>query len=221
MDLNAYRRIILYGGNFDPPHMAHVTLPVLVKRQVGADVVVYIPSGVGPFKRNKCQTPAHHRTNMLRLALEGLPHVVVLTDEVDRTIEEAETRLPGTEPQPTYTVDTIQTLRQRLDPEVELRLLIGADHLKTFDQWHQPDRLIELAEPLVMVRPPETHQTVLSSLPPQYDPQQWASRIVDVPSIDISSSYLRGLASHGMSLSGFVSPKVETYIREHHLYQDS
>lgn len=224
MDLNAFQKLVLFGGSFDPPHIAHVILPTLAMQWTEADLVVYIPSGIGPFKRHANQTPAHHRLQMLRLAIEGIPDVEVLTDEIDRITDRGTHPDPQTAciaSPPTYTVDTLEKLRQRLDPKVQLRLLVGADHLRTFDQWHRPQRVIELAEPLVMVRPPQTRQTVLNTLPPHYEQRVWADRLVDVPQIDISSSHLRHLASQDKPLTGWVSPKVEAYIQQHGLYRDS
>jgi len=95
MDLNAYRKLVLFGGSFDPPHIAHVTLPTLAMKAVEADLVVYIPSGVGPFKQHQTQTPGHHRLHMLRLAIEGIPNCHILTDEIDRTLALMEPQFKG------------------------------------------------------------------------------------------------------------------------------
>ncbi len=215
-------KVILFGGSFDPPHHAHVELPTAVMRSIGADAVIYIPSGRSPFKLRRNVTPVHHRLGMLQSALKGVPNVQVLTDEIHRAQtagnQEATTVAPS-DPQPTYTVDTLQALRDRIGPTVQMRLLIGGDHLRVFDRWHQPRRIIQLAEPLVMVRPPDTPHRLLTQLPEGYDPIEWATRLVDVPQIDVSSSQIRRLVTQGQPISHLVPPAVEAYIHQHRLYR--
>ena len=208
VDLHACKKIVLFGGSFDPPHLAHIKLPMAAMDATGADAVAYIPTGNQPFKQHAPQTPAQHRLAMLRLALQDIPQAVVLTDEITRASD-----------CPTYTVDTLETLRKQLEPDVELRLLIGGDQLKVFDAWCQPERIIELAQPLVMVRPPDTHDSLLGSLPKGYDPQLWTDRLIDLPPIDISSTQIRSLVAQGKPIAPWVTKPVEDYIHRHGLYR--
>jgi nicotinate-nucleotide adenylyltransferase len=209
MQLENAQHIILFGGSFDPPHIAHVELPMAVREAVGADLVAYMPAAKAPHKLDKVQTDAVHRLAMLRLALDGVEHSAVLTDELDRAADGV----------PSYTVDTLEAIRLHLSDEAKLRLLIGADQVRIFDQWREPMRVIELAEPLVMVRPPDTRESLLASLPDDQTRAQWASRLVDVPAMDISSSTIRNRVSVGESIEGMVHPDVEQYIDYHKLYQ--
>lgn len=204
------KHLILFGGSFDPPHIAHVALPMAVRQAVGADTVAYIPAAKAPHKLDKVQTNPKHRLAMLRLALEDEKHATVLTDELER----------GNTGKPSYTVDTLAGLRQVLSPDVILNLLIGADQVRIFDQWREPDRIIELAEPLVMVRPPDTRDSLLASLPDDSARAQWSPRLVDVPAMDISSTEIRERVTQDIPITGMVHPAVEAYIHEHGLYRN-
>jgi nicotinate-nucleotide adenylyltransferase len=204
-----HKHIILFGGSFDPPHVAHVMLPMAVREVAGADAVAYIPAAKAPHKLDKVQTAPVHRLAMLRLALENVAHAELLTDELDR----------GATGEPSYTVKTLTALRDRLGPDVKLRLLIGADQVRIFDQWREPQRVIELAEPLVMVRPPDTRESLLASLADDNARAKWAPRLVDVPAMDISSTGIRERVARGESITGMVHPDVEAYISEHGLYR--
>lgn len=217
MDLRTCNKIFLFGGSFDPPHIAHIKLPMIAMNAIGADAVAYIPSGIQPFKQHAPQTLAHHRLAMLRLALQDVPHAVVLTDEITRAIASQTEDAPADSP--TYTVDTLEVLRKQFGPHVELRLLIGGDQLKVFDTWRQPERIIELAQPLVMVRPPDTHDSLLTALPKGYDPRLWADRLIDLPPIDISSTQIRSLVAQGQPIDSWVTKPVEDYIHRYGLYR--
>jgi len=210
MRLEDARHIILFGGSFDPPHIAHVTLPMAVREAVGADLVAYVPAARAPHKLDKVQTEPAHRLAMLRLAIEGVEHAEIVTDELDRAADG----------RPSYTVDTLQALRDGLGPGTTMRLLIGADQVRIFDKWREPQRVIELAEPLVMVRPPDTRESLLASLPNDLARAEWFKRLVDVPAVDISSTDIRERVKHGESIAGKVSPAVDRYIRKHGLYRD-
>lgn len=206
-DLSRYRKLLIFGGSFDPPHRAHAELPALVARQIGADVVAYLPAGRAPHKLDKQQTAAKHRLAMLRLALVDQPGSVILTDEIDRG--------PG---RPSFTVDTLAALSKRLAPGATMRLLIGADQLRIFQSWREPDRVIALAQPVVMVRPPDTRASLLASLADDAARVAWEPRLVEVPAMPISSTMIRDRVAAGEPIGDLVGPQVAGYIREYGLY---
>ncbi len=203
------RDIILFGGSFDPPHIGHVALAIAARAATDAKWLAYIPAARAPHKLDKVQTDPVHRLAMLRLAVEDVEDAAVLTDELDRAADGV----------PSYTVDTLERLREKLPAGVNMRLLIGADQVRIFDQWREPKHVIELAEPLVMVRPPDTRESLLASLPDDQSREAWAPRLVDVPAMDISSTEIREKVARGESIEGMVHHEVEKYIAEHGLYR--
>ena len=218
MDLTHAGKLVVFGGSFDPPHAAHVILPALAMRAVGAAAVLYVPAANPPHKNGLIHTPAAERLAMLRLALADVAHAHVLTDEIDRA-QAAAAAGSGAAGAPSYTVDTLEALQHRLAPDVQMRLLIGGDQLRVFDSWKSWSRIIELAEPLVMLRPPDTRAALLATLPRAFHPGQWAGRLIDLPQIDLSSTLLRAYVARGTPIAGMVHPAVEDYIRRHQLYR--
>lgn len=200
-----YNHILLFGGAFDPPQNAHVKLPELVRQAIGADVVAYIPAAQPPLKTFEAYASPQDRLAMLRLALKDQPHAIVLTDEIERGGE-------------SYTVDTLLGLRDRVAKEAKLRLLIGADHARQFICWRDWRKIVELAEPVIMLRPPETRESLLASLPSELNRNEWAERIVDVPVMEGSSTEVRRRVANGESVDKLVPNEVERYIRERGLY---
>lgn len=210
--LTGYRHVLLFGGSFDPPHLAHMKLPQQAAQAIGADVIAYIPAGRAPHKLDRQQTPAEHRLAMLRLAVSDSPGpipAVVLTDEIDRGPD-----------QPSYTVDTLEAIHQRLGSGCKLSLLIGADQVRIFDQWRKPDRIIELAEPVVMVRPPDTHTSLLDAVP-EDQREAWDRRLIDIDQMDMSSTALRDSHASSEAADDWVTPSVSDYIARHRLYKQT
>jgi nicotinate-nucleotide adenylyltransferase len=206
MDLAHCHKLLVFGGSFDPPHLAHVKLPAMVMQAIDADLLAYIPTAQQPLKIDQQVTNAQHRLAMLQLAVEDQPNTIILTDELDRGST-------------SFTVDTLEQLRIQLNESATMRLLIGGDQLQLFDQWKNSERIIELAEPVVMVRPPQSRSSLLKSLPKGYNSAQWAMRLVDVPAMAISSTIVRQLVSQAQPIDELVAPAVKAYIREHALYQ--
>ena len=208
MNLPTAGTFLIYGGSFDPPHLAHVRLPELARQAIGAEVLGYVPAARSPLKAHPHGAEVSHRLAMLRLALANAPHSVILADAIDHA--EAD--------RPSYTIDTLQRLRGRIGGSVKMRLLIGADQLQDFDRWHQPQRLIELAQPLVILRGADRHE-LLASLPTGFDADLWQERLLDLPMMDISSTLIRRKVARGESITDLVPSAVAQYIHEHRLYR--
>ena len=208
MDISGCKKLIVFGGSFDPVHNAHISLPMEVCKLLKADGVIYVPAGNAPHKQDQDQTCAEHRLAMLELALRDVPDVHIVTSEIDKAGHGL----------PTYTIDTLLELREQVGEKARLRLLIGGDMLRIFDTWRDAEKIIELAEPLVMVRPPDTRETLLESLPVGYDPVDWAGRLLDVSAMDISSSGIRRRVREKLDISNMVPEEVEQYIRQQELY---
>ncbi|MBC8201811.1 MAG: nicotinate (nicotinamide) nucleotide adenylyltransferase [Planctomycetes bacterium] len=128
-------RTLLYGGSFDPPHIAHIKVPHAAMEYLKFDRVLYVPAFQSPLKKTT-PTSATHRLAMLQLAHAGCPWAAISTIELDRG---------GT----SFTIDTIDSLLDSCD---ELRLLIGADQWLHFKEWHRWEDIISLANPAIMPR---------------------------------------------------------------------
>ena len=197
-ELARSRRPLIFGGSFDPPHRAHVELPRLVAEAIDADLIVYVPAGRAPHKLDRKQTDPMHRLAMLRRAVEGIPDAVVWPGEIER----------AGDGRPSYTVETLETLRGLMPIDAVPRLLIGSDQVAIFETWKDWRRIVELAEPVVMVRPPDRVDDL---------PAAWRGRVVELPAMDVSSTRLReaGRVGWGQDLA----PGVAGYIEKHGLYR--
>ena len=135
-DLKGKRRVALYGGSFNPPHVGHVLGVVYALSTAPIDEVVVVPVYRHPFAKNLA--PYTERLRMCELAVGWIPHV---------TISRVEEELGGE----SLTLRTIEHL-VATRPDWSIRLLVGSDVLGDLPKWHRWDRIAELAPPLVLGR---------------------------------------------------------------------
>jgi nicotinate-nucleotide adenylyltransferase len=128
--------VCLFGGSFNPPHVAHVLAVAYVLSTEGVDQVLVIPCYRHPF--NKELAPFEHRFAMCERAMSVLPRT---------TVSRVEQHLGGE----SRTLRTVEHLAAE-HPDWRLRLLVGADILQEGRRWHAFERVTELAPPLVLGR---------------------------------------------------------------------
>lgn len=128
----------VFGGTFDPVHYGHLRTAFELRERLELDEVRLIPAGQPPH-RDAPQTPAAHRLAMLDAAVADEPRLVVDRREVER---------PG----PSYTVDTLASLRADF-PGAALCLLLGMDAFLGLPSWHRWRELFGYAHIVVAHRP--------------------------------------------------------------------
>lgn len=128
----------LYGGSFDPVHAGHVALVRTLLDRGLADQVHVVPAGQSPLKAEAPRATAPQRRRLLELALSGIAGVRIDLRELERAGR-------------SYTVTTLAALAAE-HPEDRWRLVMGADAAADFARWREPERLLSLAEPLVVAR---------------------------------------------------------------------
>lgn len=129
-------RVAVFGGSFNPPHVAHVLGAAFVLTTGEVDRVLIVPCFQHPFA--KALAPFDDRLAMCRLAFAPLAAVEV--SDVERDL--------GGE---SLTVRTLEHLATRF-PDWRLRLVVGADVVAEMDRWTRPERVRALAPPLVLGR---------------------------------------------------------------------
>ncbi|MHC5022553.1 MAG: nicotinate (nicotinamide) nucleotide adenylyltransferase [Planctomycetota bacterium] len=209
--MDSPRRILVFGGTFDPPHRAHTTLPPLVADRLGCETILYVPAALNPLKTERPPTEARHRLAMLRLALREVTNASICRLELERG-------------GPSYTVDTLEALRGRYGPHATLRLLIGADQALQFHDWKDWQRILDLAEPVVMLRPPATEAGFREQLARIYDEAEveaWIGRVVHLPQIEVSATDLRSRLTRGGPVEDDLDPDVVAYIQREGLYRQA
>lgn len=197
---------LVYGGSFDPPHSMHVRMAAAAADALGATTLLVVPAGVNPQRAARPPAAGEHRLAMVRLAFAADPRVQV---------DDRELRRGG----PSFTVDTVESLH-RERPEVELRLLIGGDQALNFGSWREPDRILSLAEPVVVPRPPMHAAALREALAARHGTAAWGPRVLEIDPVDASSTAARELLARGLTPGAdLVPPEVAAYALLHGLYR--
>ncbi len=201
------QRVGLFGGSFDPVHLGHLLIAQCCLEQLQLDQLRWLPNRLSPLKQDRPPASPKHRLTMLQLAVGGHPQMLVDSRELDR---------PG----PSYTVETLEDLTG-LHPGQEWFWIIGADCLGQLELWRKPERILELAQLVVVQRGgrPPIDWEILSRWLNREQLARTRSCSVHVPQIEISSSELRERAAAGDSLRYRVPAAVEQYIDQHQLYR--
>ena len=205
----AVQRLGVFGGAFDPPHRAHVALVEAAVSLLQLDHVHVLPTGHA-WHKPRLLSDAAHRVAMTRLAFAHVPQVVMDEREILRT-------------GPSYTVDTLHELQSEY-PQAQLYLLLGDDQRRSLSSWHQIGEIARIAIICaagrdMAVRAWSEESGNAPTNPPLTDTLQARIRTLDMPLMPHSATDIRVLAATEQALTGLVSPAVERYIHEHHLYR--
>ena len=186
------KKIGLLGGTFDPPHMGHLIIVEYVRDTLELDEIWFIPTYEPPHKQASAISVSH-RQHMLELATADHEHFKMNTIELERMGK-------------SYTMDTVSTLVEQY-PSYEFYFLIGADMVAYLPKWYQIEELVKLVKFVGVKRSGYTLETA------------FPVQIIDVPAIDISSTFIRERAAAGKSIRYLVPKDVYSFIKEHGLYE--
>ena len=189
------RRIGVFGGTFDPPHIGHLVAALDAHQALDLDVVLLVVANAPWQKIGEREiSPAEDRLAMVAAAVGDRPEIEV---------SDVEIRRGGL----SYTADTLAALRAE-EPDAELFLVLGNDAAAGFATWERHEEVADLAHLVVVDRP--------GTPTPIDDGFEWTR--IDIPELEISSTELRQRIVDGRSVEYLTPPGVVAYLRERDLY---
>lgn len=200
-------RLGLFGGTFNPPHLAHKALALKAAAAASLDTVLIMPDAEPPHKNAAGVISGEDRLELCRRTF---------TEPVF-TVSDMELRRTGK----SYTVDTVREVCERFSPDA-LYLIIGSDMLLTFHEWRDYRTILSFAKLIVLSRETEISpddlaayaETVLGLSREKGD----LLILTDLPKV-LSSTEIRARLKRGAPIDGLVSEDAAAYIREKGLYQ--
>lgn len=189
------RRIGIFGGTFDPPHIGHLAMAVEVRDLLALDVVLLVVAHQPWQKLDEREiSSSADRFALVQAAVDGLDGIEASDLEIARG---------GT----SYTADTLAELGAA-GPGDELFVILGADAAAGLSTWERGDEVQERAQIVVAAREGE-----MGAPPPG-----WSWRTVPVSRLDVSSTDLRARVAAGRTIDVLVPPRVRSEIEARRLY---
>ena len=221
-EMKVNNRIGILGGTFNPIHYGHLRVSEEVREGIGLEKVFFIPSGNPPLKAMEL-APAKDRYEMTRIAIGTNPLFQISDIECRRT-------------EKSYTVETLSELKGTY-PGKEFYFILGIDSFIEIPLWHQPEKLMELTNFVVVSRPGFSFSGLASLviadaevLQALDDRRLRAHRtrlksggdifLMNVTLVDISATVIRSLVHRGMSIKYLLPEMVESFIISHGLYSE-
>ena len=186
-------KTVVIGGTYNPVHNGHLYIGEEIKKQLGYERILFVPSNVPPHKAADEETASVHRIKMLEYALE----------KSSFQIEKCEIERGGT----SYTIDTISYLTEKYDITGRPALVIGDDLVAGFKKWHRWEELVSKADLVVVHR--NYREKLEFDLPHRY---------IDNLMIPVSSRDIRERVRKGYAYRYLIPEKVYEYIEENKLY---
>lgn len=194
------KRLGIFGGTFDPPHMGHLTLARTVFTRCELDRMLWVPVDV-PSHKARARTGYEDRLEMTRLAV---------ADETVFEVSDAEGRIEG----PSYTHRLLTWLRENGWEAWDFHFIVGADSLEEIHTWLRWKELFELCSFVAVSRPGHVLRNE------RIEPWMWDRiTLVDTVSVNLSSTEIREAVARGDAIGAWVPAAVEGYVKGRGLYR--
>lgn len=196
----AVKRIVVFGGTFDPVHNGHIAIARCLSSELNADAVIMVPAGKPWLRTNPPSASPKDRLRMLELAIKNESGIEASDLDILRD-------------KPTYSIDTIHDLQRFHGEDCEYILAIGSDAAAEVESWHRYEELINTCR-FAVVQRPATSLGYRVALPD-------GTLFIRGPMIDISASKIRSIYARGdlTTAANLVPDLTHGFIIEKGLYR--
>jgi len=192
------KKTAIYGGTFNPLHLAHFQVVKTVAESGLVDDVLLIPTKIPPHKECDCLAEEKHRLNMCKIAASKFHNVFVSDIELNRVGK-------------SYTYDTIMQLKEKFP--AKYYFVCGTDMVCTFHKWYKAEELIKKVS-IIAVRRGGTNDNEFDFAVDNLKSIGADIIVLDMEPIDVSSTLIR----NSSEIDKYLTPEIAEYIKENNLY---
>lgn len=195
------KRIGIFGGSFDPPHLGHEALALVAIEKLALDELWVVPAGVPVHRELTPHIDAATRLKWVRAMFAGRDRIRVLDWEVSCS-------------SPVAAVETLHRFCEEMPGVVPL-WICGADSYAGMTSWVDYPAHRGLCNVAIFARAGEPAPSLHAGWK-GVAPAAWLSApfgpghvvVIDSPLPDISATQVRRRAVAGDSLDGLVNGKI-------------
>ena len=193
------KRVGIFGGAFDPPHIGHLRLAQQCRERLGLEELLIVPTFHSPHKPNP-NTDFDHRLEMCRLTFQGKLYNVT---DIERQI--------GGEG---YTINTLRKIKENYPKGTKFFLIIGGDMLFYFDNWYRYESILKECSVVAAAREEDSYADLTEKAA-----ELGHVKVLNLPVTEISSTEIRDKLQSGEDTSELLTPEAAEYIAENKLYR--
>lgn len=197
--------IAILGGTFNPIHNGHLLVAQEVYDNYKPDKIIFMPTG-NSYHKEEIEITPYDRYLMCMLAIENNKNFEVSTVDIDRK---------GL----TYTIDTLKSIDDICKIKLKIYFIVGFDALEDIESWYKIKEIFSLCTIIVVNRGKSSKEKIIkkiNTLKERYDSN---IELLDIPTIEISSSNIRNRIDDNKSIKYLVPSNVENYIIKNKLYK--
>ncbi len=210
------RSIAIFGGTFDPVHNGHIQVSLSIQSHFNFNSYFFLPCKI-PALKPPTLASNQQRIEMLQLAIQPYPQFQLDLREIKRDT-------------PSYMVETLSSFRSE-NKDASITLILGFDAFLSLDQWHQWEKIIQLANLLIIDRKSfancpiakpvqellNNHETEMKEA--LLTQKAGAIYLFDAGNYEISSTDTRKALCSNKQTETMLPTEVYRYIKQQGLYQ--
>lgn len=201
--MNDIKKIVVFGGSFNPPLNSHFSLAEqIVNEYEQVEKVVFVP--VSKLYEKPGLVDNEHRYNMLKLVTDKNPNFELSRVELDNSRQ-------------LYTIETLRLLKEEY-PDKDIMFTMGSDNLKEIDTWKRAEELVTDFKILVLERDEDNMDEIITSSDFLMKHKDAFIKVKNNVRSNLSSTFVRKKLNEGKSIRYLTPDEVIFYIKEHDLY---
>ncbi|MCL4109980.1 UNVERIFIED_CONTAM: hypothetical protein GTU68_038197 [Idotea baltica] len=212
--------IAILGGTFDPIHFGHLRPALEIVEKLNLSELRFIPSAKPPH-RWQPEADAKHRLNMVKKAIKAYPKFVIDEREYHRLKKDNIA---------SYTIDTVQSIRDEVGEIESVGMIVGMDAFQSFTSWKDWEAILDNVHLIVASRPGYdelndsnenldwVHKRLVNKANELHDSAFGKVFFCDVTQLDISATYIRNQLDKTNSCCYLTPKSVVNYIQKNDLY---
>ena len=193
------KRVGIFGGAFDPPHIGHLRLAEQCRERLGLEELLIVPTFHSPHKPNP-NTGFEHRLELCRRTFRGKIYTVT---DIERQI--------GGEG---YTINTLRKIKEKYPHGTKFFLIIGGDMLFYFDKWFRYESILKECSVVAAAREEDSYADLTEKAA-----ELGHVKVLNLPVTEISSTEIRDRLKNGRDTEELLAPGAAEYIAENKLYR--